>query len=152
MADKANYREIIRLGDKDISGKVPMGHALTLPKGSSFMTANAICYKLKLDRKMKCGDYTQDKINEIEDCLRNPQKYGIPTWLFNRRKDRSSGEDQHLLSSDLDLRKQFDIRLLRKIKTYKGVRHAAGSKKVRGQSTKSTGRKAGVATRKKDKK
>ena len=29
---------------------------------------------------MKCGDYTQEKINEIEDCLRNPQKYGIPVW------------------------------------------------------------------------
>ena len=152
MADKANYREIIRLGDKDISGKIPMGHALTLPKGSSFMTANAICYKLKLDRKMKCGDYTQEKINEIEDCLEILKNMEYQFGYSIEEKDRASGEDQHLLSSDLDLRKQFDIRLLRKIKTYKGVRHAAGSKKVRGQSTKSTGRTAGVATRKKDKK
>ena len=152
MTDKANFREIVRLGDKDIAGNIPMGHALTFPKGSSFMIANAICYKLKVDRKMKCGDYPQEKIDEIEDCLRNPKKYGIPSWLFNRRKDRSTGEDSHLLSSDLDLTKQFDIRLLRKIKSYKGVRHAAGSKKVRGQSTKSTGRKGTVAGRKKDKK
>jgi len=69
---------------------------------------------------------------------------------MNRRKDRETGEHKHLLSSDLDLTKQFDIRAMRKIKSYKGVRHAAGSKKVRGQSTKSTGRKGSVATRKKE--
>ena len=77
-------------------------------------------------------------------------KYNIPTWLMNRRKDRETGEDKHILSSDLDLTKQFDIRFMRKVKSYKGVRHAAKSKKVRGQSTKSTGRTGTVATRRKE--
>jgi len=150
MAEES-FREIIRLGDKDISGNVSMSHALTLPKGASFMLANAVCKVLNLDKKKRCGDYSPKEVEKIEDCLRNPAKYNIPAWLFNRRKDRETGENRHLLSSDLDLRKQFDIRLMRKIKSYRGVRHAAGSKKVRGQSTKSTGRTAGVATRKKDK-
>ena len=150
MADES-FREIIRLGDKDIPGKVPIGHALTLPKGVSFMLANAVCNVLELDIKKRCGDYSPKEIEKIEDCIRNPAKYNIPSWLFNRRKDRESGEDKHLLSADLDLRKQFDIRLMRKIKSYRGVRHASGSKKVRGQSTKATGRTGGVATRKKEK-
>ena len=144
------FRAIIRLGDKDIKGEVPMGHALTKPKGSSFMFANAICKVLNLDIKKQCGAYDLKEIEKIEDAIRNPSKYNIPTWLMNRRKDRETGEDKHLLSSDLDLTKQFDIRAMRKIKSYRGVRHAAGSKKVRGQSTKSTGRTGTVATRRKE--
>lgn len=151
MADN-EFREIIRLGDKDIRGNIPMGHALTKPKGSSYMFANAVCKVLNLDIKKKCGDYTVKEVEKIEDAIRNPAKYNIPTWLMNRRKDRETGEDKHILSSDLDLTKQFDIRFMRKVKSYKGVRHAAGAKKVRGQSTKSTGRKGTVATRKKEKK
>ena len=149
MADN-EFREIIRLGDKDIRGKVPMGHALTKPKGSSYMFANAVCKVLNLDIKKKCGDYTVKEVEKIEDAIRNPEKYNIPTWLMNRRRDRETGEDKHILSSDLDLVKQFDIRFMRKVKSYKGVRHAAGSKKVRGQSTKSTGRTGSVATRRKE--
>ena len=149
MADES-FREIIRLGDKDIPGKIPMGHALTLPKGMSFMLANAVCKVLDLDRKKRCGDYSVKEVEKIEECIRNPAKYKIPSWLFNRRKDRETGEDRHLLSAERDLRKQFDIRLMRKIKSYKGVRHAVGAKKVRGQSTKATGRTGGVASRKKE--
>ena len=114
------------------------------------MLANAVCKVLNLDRKKRCGDNQIKEVEKIEDCIRNPAKYNIPSWLFNRRRDRDSGEDRHLLSADLDLRKQFDIRLMRKIKSYRGVRHASGSKKVRGQRTKSTGRSGGVATRKKE--
>ncbi|MBT4134864.1 30S ribosomal protein S13 [Candidatus Woesearchaeota archaeon] len=149
MADN-EFREIIRLGDKDIRGNVPMGHALTKPKGSSYMFANAVCKVLNLDIKRKCGDYTVKEVEKIEDVIRNPAKYNIPTWLMNRRRDRETGEDKHILSSDLDLTKQFDIRFMRKVKSYKGVRHAVGAKKVRGQSTKSTGRTGTVATRRKE--
>ena len=149
MADN-EFREIIRLGDKDIRGNVPMGHALTKPKGSSYMFANAVCKVLDLDIKRKCGDYTVKEVEKIEDVIRNPAKYNIPTWLMNRRRDRETGEDKHILSSDLDLTKQFDIRFMRKVKSYKGVRHAVGAKKVRGQSTKSTGRTGTVAIRRKE--
>ena len=149
MADN-EFREIIRLGDKDIRGNVPMSHALTKPKGSSYMFANAVCKVLNLDIKRKCGDYTVKEVEKIEDVIRNPAKYNIPTWLMNRRRDRETGEDKHILSSDLDLTKQFDIRFMRKVKSYKGVRHAVGAKKVRGQSTKSTGRTGTVATRRKE--
>ena len=149
MADN-EFREIIRLGDKDIRGKVPMGHALTKPKGSSYMFANAVCKVLNLDIKKKCGDYTVKEVEKIEDVIRNPAKYNIPTWLMNRRRDRETGDDKHILSSDLDLTKQFDIRFMRKVKSYKGLRHAVGAKKVRGQSTKSTGRTGTVATRRKE--
>ncbi len=155
MAEGAKTKEfkaILRIGDKDIRGEIPISHALTLVKGSGFMFANAICSVLKLDKKRKSGDFSDSELEKIEDCLRNPTRYGIPEWLLNRRKDRATGENKHIISSDLDLTKKFDIRRIQKIKSYKGIRHSMGSKKVRGQRTKSTGRKGttlGVQRKKK---
>lgn len=104
------------------------------------MLANAICSVLKLDRYKKVGLMSDAELKDIGDCLRDPLKYNIPVWMLNRRNEPDTGKDKHLISSDLDLSKKFDIRRMQKIKSYKGVRHAMGSKKVRGQKTKSTGR------------
>ena len=64
----------------------------------------------------------------------------MPKQLLNRRHDFTSGEDKHLTGSDLELSKEIDIKRLKKIKNYKGLRH--GSKlPLRGQRTKSNFRK-----------
>jgi len=152
MGEIQELKGILRIGDKDIKGEIPVSHALTLVKGSGFMFANAVCAVLELDRSKKSGLLSDEELKKIEDCLRNPVKYGIPNWLLNRRRDRDTGEDKHLISSDLELTKKFDIRYMQKIKSYKGIRHSIGSKKVRGQRTKSTGRKGstlGVQRKKK---
>ena len=152
MGEIQELKGILRIGDKDIKGEIPVSHALTLVKGSGFMFANAVCAVLKLDRSKKSGLLSDEELKKVEDCLRNPVKYGIPNWLLNRRRDRETGEDKHLISSDLELTKKFDIRHMQKIKSYKGIRHSIGSKKLRGQRTKSTGRKGstlGVQRKKK---
>ena len=51
-----------------------------------------------------------------------------------------------MIGSNLKLRREFDIRLMKKIKSYKGMRHAI-AQPVRGQRTKShfrTGSTVGV--------
>ena len=71
--------------------------------------------------------------------------------MVNRKKDLRTGEDLHVLGSKLDLQIKQDIDRMKKMKSYKGVRHQYGLK-VRGQRTKSTGRKGlvvGVVRRKK---
>ena len=141
MAEQTELRGIVRIADKDIAGTTPIQHALTKSKGISFMMANAICVALKLDPARQAGYFTQEELEHIEDCMKNPAKYSIPSWLFNRRKDMETGEDKHLVSVDLTLTQKSDIRFMQKIKSYKGVRHSMGSKKVRGQRTQSTGRK-----------
>jgi len=60
--------------------------------------------------------------------------------MLNRRKDYETGEDKHLLSSDLAFTKDNDIKMLKKIKSYKGMRHAFGLP-VRGQRTRSNFRR-----------
>jgi len=142
MADDKELKGIVRVIDKDVAGTVPIRHALAKGKGVSFMMANAICIALKLNPLKKVGYFSSEELKKIEDCARNPDKYNIPGWLFNRRKDPETGEDKHIVSANLDLTKTFDVRLKKKIKSYTGMRHAMGSKKVRGQRTKTCLRKS----------
>jgi small subunit ribosomal protein S13 len=141
---KQEFRAILRIADKDVKGEVPLFSAISRASGSGFMFSNAIISVLKLDKTRKVGTLSVAEIEKIEDVMRNPAKYKISSWLFNRRKDVETGEDKHLVSSDLELTKKFDIRRLRKIKCYIGVRHSRADKKlkvrVRGQRTRTTGR------------
>lgn len=140
----SEFRDLIRIVDKDIKGDVSTYMAMTKVKGCDFMLANAICNVLDLDKAQECGYLSTEQIEKIEDAMKHPEKYGIPAWLFNRRKDLETGTDKHLVASDLRLQQEMDIRFLKKIKVYRGIRHAKGSKKVRGQRTRSTGRRAGT--------
>ena len=75
-------------------------------------------------------------------------------FLLNRRKDFESGLDKHLSSTDLELQRDFDIKRLKKIKSYRGIRHAAGQP-VRGQRTKAhfrknRGKSVGIKSKKKE--
>jgi len=60
--------------------------------------------------------------------------------MLNRQKDFESGDDFHVLSTDLDIIQRDDINRMRMIRCYKGVRHETNHK-VRGQRTRSNGRK-----------
>ncbi|MDP4012059.1 MAG: 30S ribosomal protein S13 [Candidatus Nanoarchaeia archaeon] len=131
-------RGIVRIGDADVVGHKTLYYALRQVKGVSFMMANAVCMTSDLDQNMQVGALTDAQIEKIESILKNPQ--GIPSWLYNRRKDNETGTDKHLISSDLRLNVDFDIKNMKKIKTYKGMRHSIGQP-VRGQNTKAHFRK-----------
>jgi small subunit ribosomal protein S13 len=60
----------------------------------------------------------------------------LPEFLLNRRKDFETGEDSHLVGSNLEMKKEFDVRRLKKIRSYRGLRHAFGHP-TRGQRTRS---------------
>jgi len=128
------FRQIIRLLDSDITGEKRVGEGLRKIKGISFMYSNAVCVVADIDPNMKSGDLSDEQIKRITDVVKNPLKNGIPEWLVNRRKDRDSGEDRHVTSTDLKFEKEFDIKYMKKIKSYKGVRHSYGLP-VRGQRT-----------------
>ena len=60
--------------------------------------------------------------------------------MMNRRKDLETGQDMHIITTDWDLTIDNDIKKMKKIRSYKGVRHMIGQP-VRGQRTKSNFRK-----------
>ena len=76
---------------------------------------------------------------KIEEIIKQPTRYGLPSWLFNKRKNGKTGKDIHLTSADLVLRTKMDIDEAKEIRSWRGYRHAYGLK-VRGQRTKTTGR------------
>ncbi len=140
-------KEVVRIARTGIDGTKPVGKALTALKGVGDMYANAVAEKMGY-RSEKIGDLSDEKIEEIEEKLQNPEQLELPEWIRNRRKDRESGENQHLIESDLELRKEFDIRRYKEIGSYRGWRHKIGLP-VRGQKTKSSfrsGSKIGVDT------
>ena len=154
MAEK--YKEekqeerVVRLLSKDIEGKMNVFSGLTKIKGISWAMSNAICKKLKIDKKRKIGSLSEEELKKISEFAKNPE---LPPYLLNRKKDFETGKDRHLLGSDLELQKEFDIKRLKKIKSYKGYRHSANLP-VRGQRTRShfrSNRGKGVGIKKKSK-
>jgi small subunit ribosomal protein S13 len=109
-------------------------------KGVSFMIANAFCKLTKTNPNRKIGELSESEVQKLDDILRNKMPTGVPTWMLNRRKDAETGEDMHLIGGDLVFSHESDIRMLKKIKCYRGVRHIQGAP-VRGQRTRSNFRK-----------
>ncbi len=147
---KKHEERIVRILSKDIEGKMSVYSGLTKVNGISWSISNAICKKLNIDKNRKMGSLSDEEIKKISEFMKNPS---VPSHLFNRQIDPETGVNRHLIGSDLELRKDFDIKRLKKIKSYRGIRHAAGLP-VRGQRTKSHFRKnksKGVGIKKKKK-
>ena len=133
-------KQLIRLGDVDLIGTKPTYMALKKIKGISYTFANAICSIANIPKNKKIGNLSEEEIQKVQDIIKNPAKYNIKPFLMNRQKDVETGESKHLISSDLKLATEFDIKRMKMIKSYKGVRHSIGQP-VRGQRTKAHFRK-----------
>lgn len=132
---------LVRIYGKDIPGNKNIYPGLTYIKGISWSLSNAICKILNLDKKTKISELSKKQIDEIEGFLAKPKLYD---YLKNRQKDYDTGESKHILTNELDMTKDFDIKRMRQIKSYKGMRHAL-KQPVRGQRTRSHFRTTGVS-------
>ncbi len=135
-----DFKHIIRVVNTDLKGEKKLFMALQKIKGVKFMLANFICYSAKVDQNKLAGKLTEEDVKKLEDVIRNPAKYKCPEWMLNRRKDYETGQNMHLITTDLDLTKDNDLKRMKKVKSYKGLRHMIGQP-VRGQRTKSNFRK-----------
>ncbi len=133
------FRHILRIVGTDVDGTLKTSYALTKIKGISLNLSNAILKKVGVNPDLRAGFLTETEVEKIETIVKEPAKYGLPSWLLNRRKDLETGKDMHLISADLVLRTKMDIGQTKELKSWRGYRHAYGLK-VRGQRTKTTGR------------
>ncbi|MHC1579247.1 MAG: 30S ribosomal protein S13, partial [Candidatus Alkanophagales archaeon] len=101
--------------------------------------ARAIAISAGIDPDATLGKLSDEEIERLKNALESIEKR-LPSWMLNRRKDLHTGEDRHVLGSELLMTVREDINLLKKIRCYRGIRHELGLK-VRGQRTRSTGRK-----------
>ena len=134
-------RHLVRIANTDLDGQKKVLYAMRKIKGVSYMYANMACTLANIDPELKVGTLSDDQVSKLNDVITSPGKHEVPAWLLNRRKDYESGEDKHLLTGTLQFVKENDIKRLKKIKAYRGMRHAAGLPS-RGQRTKSNFRKS----------
>lgn len=150
MAKEQELRGIVRLAGADMKGEKQLFVALRGIKGIGPSLARAVVKVGKFDPKKKVGLLTSDELKKVDEIVNNIKKYNIPSWAFNRKKSPETGEDEHLISSELIFSKKQDIKNLIDMKCYRGVRHMYGLP-VRGQRTKSSfrkGRTVGVVRKK----
>lgn len=138
---------LVRILGRDIPGSRKIYIGLTRIKGVGWIISNVVCKQLKFSPNKKIGELSKEEIQKIEDTLKN---LDIKDFMKNRRNDPETGESKHLVSNDLDIKKDFDIRRLKKIRSYRGVRHT-NNLPVRGQRTRAHFRKKGQAVKVKKK-
>ena len=129
--------ELIRIKGSDLSARKSVLVGLTSIKGISWSFSNALCRSLGIDPNKKISELSKEEISKIEGFIDKPE---IPSFMKNRQKDFDSGEDEHLNGADLKLKNEFDVKRLKKIKSYKGSRHS-NNLPVRGQRTKANFRR-----------
>jgi small subunit ribosomal protein S13 len=147
-AKTQNTERIVRILSRDIEGGMTVYAGLATIKGISWSFSNAMCLTLGIDKHKKIGALTEEEIKRISEFAKKPS---LPAYFMNRRNDRETGVNRHLTGTDLDLTKEFDIKRLKQIKNYRGIRHTLGLP-LRGQRTKANFRKnraRGVGIKKK---
>lgn len=139
----SEYRHILRIAGKDIEGSKKIIIALSHIKGLGYNLSQVILQSLNINSNMRIGFLTEKEVSDIEAAIKNPSLVGIPNWYLNRRKDSDTGTDKHLLTSDLDFTISNDIEREKTVYSWRGYRHMFGLR-VRGQCTRTTGRKGGA--------
>lgn len=143
-----DYRHIVRIVGKDIPGDKKLSVGLAQIKGIGYNFANALIGALNLNPNSNIGFLTESQVEVIEKALKDPASVNFPAWIYNRRKDVESGNSFHLITSDVAFTVRNDIEREKQVNSWRGFRHTFGLK-VRGQRTRTTGRKgASVGVRK----
>jgi len=144
-----DFKYIVRISNTDVNGEKNLVYGLASIRGLGVHLAALVADQAEIDGKILIGDLTDSQIQKIQETINNINKTA-PGWMLNHRKDYETGQNLHFVSTDIDVRLRDEINIMKKIKSYRGVRHELGLA-VRGQRTRSNGRKGlalGVEKRK----
>ncbi|BFZ20253.1 hypothetical protein BsWGS_23292 [Bradybaena similaris] len=144
------FQHILRVMNTNIDGRRKISFAITSIRGVGRRFATVVCKKANVDIRKRAGELTEEEVERIVTVMTNPRQYKIPDWFLNRQKDIKDGRYTQVLSNGLDNKLREDLERLKKIRAHRGLRHYWGLR-VRGQHTKTTGRRGrtvGVAKKK----
>lgn len=140
IEESREIRGIVRLSGRDLKGERPVQSALTRLKGVGPSMARAVVHEARINGTEKVGRLSDDQVGTLEDIIEAPAEHGLPGWMMNRRKDLETGKDLHLVGGDVEMAEREDISREKDMRSRRGIRHQRGLP-VRGQRTRSTGRK-----------
>jgi small subunit ribosomal protein S13 len=83
------------------------------------------------------------EIDKLKKVIEEDATKVLPVWMVNRRGDIETGTDIHVMAMDLSMTLREDLDLMKKMRSYKGIRHERGLR-VRGQRTRSSGRTGAI--------
>merc|ERR1712140_13596 len=135
-----NFQHILRVMNTNIDGKRNVMFAITAIKGIGKRYANIVLKKADIDLSKRAGELSEEEVEKIITIMSNPRQYKIPDWFLNRQKDIKDGKTGQMMSNMLDNKLREDLERLKKIRAHRGLRHYWGVR-VRGQHTKTTGRR-----------
>jgi small subunit ribosomal protein S13 len=142
--DGKELRGIVRIAGKDIKGHYKLTRAIQSIKGMGptigKVLSEIVIRELKLKETVLIGELEEKQIEQLENILTNPLKYNVPKHLLNRQREFESGDIRQMIATDLTYQIKQDIDHEKDVQTWRGYRHNYGQK-VRGQHTRSTGRK-----------
>jgi small subunit ribosomal protein S18e len=124
----------------NIDGRRKVAFALTAIKGVGRRYSHVVCRKANVDLSKRAGEMTEEEVDKMITIMSNPRQYKIPDWFLNRQKDIKDGKYGQVMSNILDSKIRDDLERLKKIRAHRGLRHFWGLR-VRGQHTKTTGRR-----------
>lgn len=134
-----DFKYIVRISNTDVNGEKNIVYGLTSIKGIGIHMATIVADQAGVDKKVLIGNLNDSQIQKIQEIINNVTKTA-PSWMLNHRKDYETGQNLHFVSSDIDIRLRDEINIMKKIRSYRGIRHELGLS-VRGQRTGSNGRK-----------
>ena len=134
------FQHILRVLNTNIDGRRKVGYALTAIKGVGRRFAHVVIRKADVDATKRAGELTEEEVERVITIIGNPRQYKIPDWFLNRQKDIKDGKYSQVTSNNLDTKVRDDLERMKKIRVHRGLRHY-WNLRVRGQHTKTTGRR-----------
>ncbi|WP_348305269.1 30S ribosomal protein S13 [Methanothrix sp.] len=136
-------RHIVRILNTDLAGKRQVHMALTGIKGVGRRCAKIFTESAGVDPNATLGLLPDAEIDKLKKVVEEDATNILPVWMVNRRGDIETGKDIHIMGMDLNMTLREDLDLMKKMRSYKGLRHERGLR-VRGQKTRSSGRTGAI--------
>jgi small subunit ribosomal protein S13 len=136
--DEEEIKYFVRIRNTDLDGTKAVHIALTGIKGIGPHTSRTITALADVDPRAVLGKLDDGSVERLANAV-DAYTEQVPDWMLNRPKDVYTGEARHLLGTDLSMTNDDDVNRMRKMRSYRGIRHETGQK-VRGQRTKASGR------------
>lgn len=133
-------QHIIRLYNTNIDGTKKAAYSLTKIRGIGKRIAKAIVIRAGVSLNKRAGELNHEEIEKIQEVIADPKSFGIPSYMLNHQNDIVDGQDSQLVGIKLDADLRMRIERGKKVKEIRALRLDAGLK-VRGQKTKSNGRR-----------
>src|SRR3989338_9415693 len=96
MQEQKELRLIVRIMNKDLDCNLPIYRALMKIKGLGHRMSRIMAYEFEKNCKIPydqaLGSIPEEMDEKLEEIVSNPEKFNIPSWLYNKKRLRDRQE------------------------------------------------------------